>query len=101
VPSFEREKSAQPLLKENSMNISGIDASVFLGFRLPSDGEDAARTAAGPMDKVDISLSGLSDDEEAAGVFGGALSAIAADPQGALAAHSGLTQSRVFALLGM
>lgn len=82
------------------MEISGINPSAPFSFLLP-DKEDSGSAPAAVQDTVDISAPSLLRDDEVEGVLGDTLSMIAQDNAGALAVHGGLSESRVFALLGL
>ncbi len=82
------------------MEISGITPSAPFSFLLP-DKEDSSSTPAAVQDTVNISAPSLLQDDEVEDVLGDTLSMIAGDSAGALAAHGGLSESRVFALLGL
>lgn len=82
------------------MEISGINPSAPFSFLLP-DKEDSGSAPAAVQDTVDISAPSLLRDDEVEGVLGDTLSMIAQDNAGALAVHRGLSESRVFALLGL
>ncbi|WP_165176817.1 hypothetical protein [Desulfovibrio sp. ZJ369] len=82
------------------MEISGITPSAPFSFLLP-DTEDSSSTPAAVQDTVHISAPSLLRDDEVEDVLGDTLSMIAGDNAGALAAHGGLSESRVFALLGL
>ena len=53
------------------------------------------------QDTVDIRAPQLLEDDEVDGVLDDTLNMIAQDNVGALSVHGGLSQSRVFALLGL
>lgn len=79
------------------MEISGIRSS--LPFLFPgSEKETAAVAQRG--DIVDIQHANILSDEEAEVVFQDTLGMIASDAATALGVHSGLSENRVFALLG-
>lgn len=88
------------------MDISGVNnqSSVF-PFLLNLNEDKDDRSGSGPMggiqDTVDIRMPDLLSDDEVDDVMNDTLQMIADDPAGALSVHSGLNQSRVFALLGM
>lgn len=82
------------------MEISGINPSAPFSFLLP-DKEDSGSTPAAVQDTVNISAPSLLRDDEVEGVLDDTLSMIAEDNAGALAVHGGLSESRVFALLGL
>lgn len=82
------------------MEISGINPSAPFSFLLP-DKEDSGSTPAAVQDTVNISAPPLLQDEDVEGVLDDTLNMIAGDTAGALSVHGGLSQSRVFALLGL
>lgn len=63
--------------------------------------EMAAARQEGIKDTVDIRGQQLLTDEEAQSVLKETINMIGADRAGALSVHSGLSESRVFALLGI
>ena len=63
------------------------------------DSHDAAMKTTG--DKVDVRAPELIPDEEVENVLNETISMIGNDSAAALSVHSGLTESRVFALLGL
>ncbi|MBD5417436.1 MAG: hypothetical protein HDR50_07205 [Desulfovibrio sp.] len=82
------------------MEISGIRSA--LPFAFPTLDKDGAEAAPAPVgDMVDIHAPTLLDDSEVDGVLDDTLSMIAQDNVAALSVHGGLSESRVFALLGM
>lgn len=82
------------------MEISGISPSAPFSFLLP-DKEDSGSTPAAVQDTVNISAPSLLQDDEVQDVLDNTLNMIAGDNAGALAVHAGLSESRVFALLGL
>ena len=78
------------------MEISGINSSLPFAFTMP-DKDDSGSTPAAVQDTVDIRAPQLLVD----GVLDDTLNMIAQDNVGALSVHGGLSQSRVFALLGL
>ncbi len=82
------------------MEISGIRSALPFAFPTPEkDGGDAAPAAV--RDMVDIHMPSLLADDEVDGVLDETLGMIAQDNVAALSVHGGLSESRVFALLGM
>ena len=82
------------------MEISGIRSA--LPFAFPTLDKDGAAGAPAPVqDMVDIHAPTLLNDDEVDGVLDDTLSMIAQDNVAALSVHGGLSESRVFALLGM
>lgn len=79
------------------MEISGIRSS--LPFLFPGAEKDTA-TVEPRGDFVDIRHANILSDEEAETVFQDTIAMIGSDAANALSVHSGLTESRVFALLG-
>lgn len=82
------------------MEISGINSSLPFAFTMP-DKDDSSSTPAAVQDTVDIRAPQLLEDDEVDGVLDDTLNMIAQDNVGALSVHGGLSQSRVFALLGL
>ena len=82
------------------MEISGINPSLPFAFTKP-DKDDSRSTPAAVQDTVDIRAPQLLEDDEVDGVLDDTLNMIAQDNVGALSVHGGLSQSRVFALLGL
>lgn len=80
------------------MEISGIRSSLPFLFS-GAEKENPAVERKG--DIVDIQHTNILSDEEAEVVFQDTLGMIGADAANALSVHSGLTESRVFALLGV
>lgn len=76
-------RSAFPFLFQNSEKGANVDNINYSG------------------DIVDIRAPELLSDEEAETVYNDTLNMIASDHAQALSAHSGLSENRVFALLGM
>ena len=88
------------------MEISGINnqGSVFpylLNLNDDKDDRSGSAPMGGLQDTVDISMPALLSDDEVEDVMGETLQMIGDDSVGALSVHSGLNESRVFALLGM
>lgn len=82
------------------MEISQIRSSLpFLFPNAEKDNSDPVVKAVG--DRVDIQGPNLIPDEEVEGVLNDTISMIGSDSAAALSVHSGLTESRVFALLGL
>lgn len=82
------------------MEISQIRSA--MPFLFPNGEKEAME--AGPRslgDTVDIKGLNLIPDEEVDNVLNETINMIGADSVGALSVHSGLTESRVFALLGL
>ena len=82
------------------MEISGLNAFHPFSFPRP-DKDDSGSTPAPAQDVVRLSSPALLADHEVGGVLHDTLDMIAGDGMAALSAHSGLSRSRVFALLGM
>ena len=80
------------------MEISGIRSSMPFMF---TGKEATVARQEGIKDTVDIRGQQLLSDEEAQSVLNESISMIGADHAGALSVHSGLSESRVFALLGV
>lgn len=80
------------------MEISQIHSTQ--SFKFPTFEREAA--AAKPQgDVVDIRGQQLLADDEVEGVLNDTIGMIASDSAAALSVHSGLSESRVFALLGL
>ena len=82
------------------MEISGLNAFHPFSFPRP-DKDDSGSTPAAVQDVVNLSTPQLLEDHEVDAVMDETLNMIAHDNVSALSVHGGLTQSRVFALLGM
>lgn len=82
------------------MEISGINPSLPFAFTMPGK-DDSGSTPAAVQDTVDVRAPHLLEDDEVDGVLDDTLNMIAQDNMGALSVHGGLSQSRVFALLGL
>ncbi len=63
--------------------------------------EEAAAAPKSTGDIVDVHAPELLADEDVEGVLNETINMIGSDSAAALSVHSGLTQSRVFALLGL
>ena len=86
------------------MEIQGLSNNPFFTGIFPDkDGNSAAPAAAAqPVpDTVDVSSPWLLPDDEVDGVLDSTLNMIAQDNLAALSVHGGLSESRVFALLGL
>ena len=88
------------------MDVSGINnqASVFpylLNLNDDKDDRSGSAPMGGVQDMVDVHMPTLLSDDEVDDVMADTLQMIGDDPTGALSVHSGLNESRVFALLGM
>ena len=81
------------------MEIQGIRST--LPFMFPSTEKESANVQQSRGDVVDVHAPQILADEEVEGVFNETLDMIAQDSTAALSVHSGLTESRVFALLGL
>lgn len=82
------------------MEITGIN-NFFSHLAFPQTSKDDSGSTPAPVqDVVNLSIPGRVD-EEAEELLDETLSMLAADNTAALSAHSGLSQSRVYALLGM
>ena len=81
------------------MEISGISSSIPCMFH-NREGAQAAREE-GIKDTVNIQGNRLLADDEVDGVLKDTVAMIGANRADALSAHSGLNESRVFALLGV
>lgn len=79
------------------MEISGIRAAFPFMFQ---GTEKEAVSKIGSGDIVDVRMPEVLSDEEAEKVFNESLDMISQNPAAALSVHSGLSESRVFALVG-
>ncbi len=82
------------------MEIFGINPSLPFAFTIP-DKDDSGSIPATVQDTVDVRAPHLLKDNEVGGVLDDTLNMITQDNVGALSVHGGLSQSRVFALLGL
>ena len=82
------------------MEISGINTFHPFTFTR-TDRDDSGSTPAAVQDVVNLSTPQLLEDDEVDAVMDDTLNMIAQDNLAALSVHGGLSQSRVFALLGM
>lgn len=82
---------------EFTMEISGIGSSLSYIFPGP---EKENGKIANTSDVVDVKQPQILSDEEAENVFSETIAMIKSDAAAALGVHSGLSESRVFALLG-
>lgn len=80
------------------MEINGLGSAFPFMFNGGEKANDAATRATG--DVVDVRSPYIIPEEEVDAVYNETLNMIAQDNAGALAVHSGLSESRVFALLG-
>lgn len=83
---------------EKKMEISQIRSSMPFMFPTPEKESAPVRSTG---DIVDIQAPQLLADDEVEGVLADTISMIGNDPATALSVHSGLSESRVFALLGL
>lgn len=82
------------------MEISQIRTA--MPFLFPgSEKEAPASTIRNSGDTVDLHGVEILADEDVEGIFNETISMIGSDSAAALSVHSGLSESRVFALLGM
>ena len=87
-------------IKDATMNISGINS--HNSFAFPSiDKDETATPTALSHDVVSLSAPNLLADDEVDGVLDDTMNMISQNPMSALSAHSGLSASRVAALLSM
>ncbi|MGE9985433.1 hypothetical protein [Desulfovibrio sp. SGI.169] len=82
------------------MEISGINHALSFAFTMP-DKDDSGSAPAAVQDTVDVRAPRLLEDSEVDSVLDDTLNMIAQDNVAALSVHGGLSQSRVFALLGL
>lgn len=87
-------------IKDAAMNISGINSHNSFAFPSIEKEENAAPTALS-HDVVSLSAPNLLADDEVDGVLDDTMNMISQNPMSALSAHSGLSASRVAALLSM
>lgn len=80
------------------MEISQLNASQPFMFPATERGSQIIRNQG---DVVDVHAPQLLADDEVEGVLNETIGMIASDPAAALSVHSSLTESRVFALLGL
>ncbi len=85
--------------KETVMEISQIRNA--MPFMFPNAEKEAAAAPKNIGDTVDVHAPELLADEDVEGVLNETISMIGSDSAAALSVHSGLTESRVFALLGL
>ncbi len=86
----------------NLLVLMGLAGLVLLALSAWLPADDAAQpTPAAVQDTVDVRAPHLLEDDEVDGVLDDTLNMIAQDNMGALSVHGGLSQSRVFALLGL
>lgn len=88
------------IYEDTVMEISGLNKFSAFAFPLPGK-DDSGSTPAAVQDVVNLSTPKLLEDHEVESVMDETLNMIAHDNVAALSAHGGLSQSRVFALLGM
>ena len=82
------------------MEISGIRSAFPFAFPgLEKDSAEAAIETAG--DRIEINAPTLLADDEVDGVLDDTMGMIANDSVAALSVHGGLSENRVFALLGL
>lgn len=81
------------------MEIQGLRSA--FPFMFPANEKDAPVSLNAPGDIVDVHAPKILADDEVEGVFKETLGMIANDSAAALSVHSGLNESRVFALLGI
>lgn len=82
------------------MKISGLAPSTSFSFPAVEKDENTASTAP-TRDVVSLNAPDLLADDEVDGVLDDTMSMIAQNPAGALSVHSGLSASRVAALLSL
>ena len=82
------------------MEISGLNAFHPFAFPRP-DKDDSGSTPAAVQDVVNLSTPKLLEDHEVDSVMDDTLTMIAQDNVAALSVHGGLSQSRVYGLLGI
>lgn len=81
------------------MEISGIRSAFPFMFQV-GEKEAAEKILQSAKDVVDVHAPELLADDEVDDVFADTISMIGQDNAAALSVHSGLSESRVFALLG-
>lgn len=88
------------IYEDTAMEISGLNKFNAFAFPLPGK-DDSGSTPAAVQDVVNLSTPQMLEDHEVDAVMDETLNMIAHDNVAALSVHGGLSQSRVFALLGM
>lgn len=84
------------------MKINAFDASLpFAFFNNDHDKDMTATASAAPQDVVNVNSPRLLRDDEVDNVLQETIQGITNDGAAALSLHSGLSESRVFALLGL
>ena len=87
-------------IKDTAMKISGLNPTPAFAF--PAMEKDENTAASMPSrDVVSLSAPNLLADDEVDGVLDDTMNMISQNPMSALSAHSGLSASRVAALLSM
>lgn len=82
------------------MEISGIGATMPFNYLTNEKGQ-ASNKPQLPEDTVELQGLNIPNDEEAEIIYNDTLAMLASDNGAALSVHSGLSESRVFELLGM
>ena len=82
------------------MEISGIQSGMGFNFQASEKSAPANRTAT-LADTVNLQGVQVLADDEVEAVYNDTVNMIGTDAGQALSAHAGLSESRVFALLGM
>ena len=87
-------------IKDIAMKISGLNPTPAFAF--PSIEKDESTAVSTPSrDVVSLSAPNLQADDEVDGVLDDTMSMISQNPMDALSVHSGLSASRVAALLSL
>lgn len=87
-------------IKDIAMKISGLNPTPAFAF--PSIEKDESTAASTPSrDVISLSAPNLLADDEVDGVLDDTMSMISQNPMDALSVHSGLSASRVAALLSL
>ena len=87
-------------IKDTTMKISGLNPTPAFAF--PAMEKDESTAASVPShDVVSLSSTNLLADDEVDGVLDDTIGMIGLDPMSALSVHSGLSESRVAALLSL
>lgn len=95
-----RHKAASQLRKrEEKMEISGILSGA--SYLFPNIEKENGGVTRQSGDIVDIRQPEILSDEEAENVYNDTIAMIGQDGAAALSVHSGLSENRVFALLGL
>lgn len=97
---FDHTRTRGHIIEDTAMEISGINAFHPFTFTR-TDKDDSGSTPAAVQDVVNLSAPKLLEDHEVDSVMDDTLNMIAQDNVAALSVHGGLSQNRVYALLGI